>query len=87
MRPLALLAVLLLASCISNPKVRNPSDLAHGGVVMGLSFKGHEFPYWRRHRASELYFVRLDSSGRLDPQMIPANFRAKDLIYLLDVPA
>ena len=75
-------------SCVTPPRsLRERTDPAHGAIVMALSFKGSVFPYWRRHQAEELFFSRLRSDGSLDPQLVPANYRANDRIYLLDAPA
>jgi hypothetical protein len=87
-RAAALLLPLLagLSACIPNIALREPTSPDHGGIVMALSFKGEEFPYWLRHKAAELFFAKVLPDGSLDPKLVPANYRAGDRVYALDLP-
>jgi hypothetical protein len=82
------LSAAVLSSCVTPYRaVRERTDPAHGAIVMALSFKGRDLPYWRRHLGEELFFSRLKPDGSLDAEIISANYRANDRIYALDLPA
>jgi hypothetical protein len=82
----AALACATLSGCLVEQRLRPPTDPGHGAIVMALSFKGREMPYWRRHLAQELFFRRELPDGTLEPVLIPANYRAHDRLYALDLP-
>lgn len=83
----ALLGVVAsLCACVPHFELRESTGPDHGGIFMAAEFKGEEFPYWRRHRAAELFFQKLLPDGGLDPKLVPANYRAGDLLYALDLP-
>jgi len=85
---LAAAGALTLSSCLPAPqRLRERTDPGHGAIVAAVSFKGREFPYWRRHLARELFFQRLEDDGSLDPVLVPANYRVDDRLYALDLPA
>ncbi len=87
-RRLLLLAVLALSSCLPAPQFRRErTDPAQGALLMAVSFKGREFPYWMRHQARELFFQRIQEDGSLDPVLVPANYRVDDRLYVLNIPA
>ena len=76
----------LLGACIPSQKLRESTAPEHGAIVMAVEFKGTAFPYWRRHRASELFFARIQPDGGLEPVLVPANYRSGDRLYALDLP-
>lgn len=79
-------AALGLSSCMTTPAARERSHLDNGAIMMAVSFKGREFPYWRRHRAEELFFAEIQPGGAFAERFTPANFRAGDRLYVLDIP-
>lgn len=86
-----LLALLLLCAgfdaCLPPPmRLRRPTSPDHGGIVMSLRFEGEQFPYWLGHQARELFFRKVLPDGTLDPTLTPANYRAGDRLYALDLP-
>lgn len=87
-----LLAVAALAAALSScfppaMRLRERTDPEHGAIVMAVTFKGRELPYWLRHPARELFFERVNGDGSLDPQLVQANYRVDDRLYALDLPA
>jgi hypothetical protein len=74
-----------LSGCLGRGALREPSSPDRGAIVMAVEFKGAEFPYFRRHKAEELFFAQVGPDGGLDPNLVPANFRAGDRLYALDL--